>query len=100
MTPAFDAAYREAFTAKLVQAMFDVSAQEIAGEQVHFFRAAELIDVMVTNIAILMRDSEAVATPGRTRQYCDDLARKLQRRIAEAKQTTVPFETVNQDRTN
>ncbi len=100
MTPTFDPAYRDAFTAKLVQAMFDVSHREIDGEAVHFIRAAELIDSMVSNIAILMRDSEASATPGRTRQFCDDLARKLQRRIGEAKQTAVPFETVNQDRTN
>lgn len=95
MTAAFDPAYREAFTAKLVEAMFEVSAQEVDGELIHFIRAAELIDAMVTNIAILMRDSEATATPSRTRQYCDDLARKLQRRIAEAKQTDVPFETMS-----
>ncbi len=100
MTPAFDLAYREAFTAKLVEAMFEVSAQEVDGEKIHFIRAAELIDAMVTNIAILMRDSEASATPGRTRQYCDDLARRLQRRIAEAKQTDVPFETICPDRSN
>lgn len=100
MTAAFDTAYREAFTAKLVEAMFEVSAQEVNGERIHFIRAAELIDAMVTNIAILMRDCEASATPGRTRQYCDELARKLQRRIAEAKQTDVPFETLTVGSTN
>jgi len=98
--PTFDTAYRDAFAKRLTKAIFDVSMREIDGQTVCYMRAAELIDAMITNAAILMRDSEGTSTPARTRQFCDELARKLQRRIAEAKRSDVPFETVNADWTH
>lgn len=89
-----DKAYQARFTNGLLGLMMETGMTETAGTRVAYMPAGEIIDTFVTTIALLMRDSEATANPRKTRETCDQLARKLQTRINAAKQQPSPFETM------
>lgn len=95
MNVPLDRAYQARFTDGLVKLMIDISLTEtVDGQRIAMVQTAEIVDAMLTHIAVLMADSEATSTNSRTREFCDDLARKLQRRVNQAKQHESPFDAV------
>lgn len=91
-----DKEYQQRFSNGIIELMMTTGMTETGGQRVAYMPAAEIIDTFVTVMGLLLRDSEGTATPKRTRETCDDLARRLQRRINEAKRTDSPFTTVPQ----
>lgn len=95
MNDGIDKAYQERFTNGLLKVMIETSIVESDdGQRTSIIRSAEVIDAMVTLAAMLLSTSEATASPTKTRATADEIARKLRRRIAEAKNSRMPFETV------
>lgn len=90
-----DKAFQERFTTGLLQLMVDITVTEEAdGTRTAVVPAAECIDAMLSAMAVLLRDSEATATPTKTREMCNVLASKLRKRILAAKQQPAPFATI------
>jgi hypothetical protein len=90
-------AYKERLTTAILEALMTTGmTQQDGGQRVAVLPAEQIIDVMTTTMAVLMRDSEATASPSRCRAFCNEVARKLQRRIGEAKKVPSPFDTVLQ----
>jgi hypothetical protein len=89
-----DKEYQERFTNGLIKLMFETSMD--AERKVAMVRSYECIDAMMTTIAMLSATSQATASPSKTREYCDIIARKIQRRIGEAKLQPMPFETITE----
>ncbi|WP_174300704.1 hypothetical protein [Caulobacter sp. S45] len=62
-------------------------------------RVGEIVNVMLDLQAMMLADSGATATPTKTREFCSDFARRLQRKIAHAKKLYAaghkPFQTVH-----
>lgn len=80
---------------ELLRAIIAVSVVDEPGQpRTAFVRSFEVIDSMLSMIAILSATSVETATPAKTRALCDQIARKLQRRINAAKDQPSPFETV------
>ncbi len=95
-----DKAYQEKFTTALLGLLMETGMTETDGQRVAYMPAAEIIDTFVTVMGLLLRDSEGTATPKRTREFCDEIARRLQRRINEAKRADTPFTTTHQGAPN
>jgi signal recognition particle receptor subunit beta len=93
-----DRAYQARFTEALMEAIMTVSIVEEPGQpRAAFVRSGEVIDSMLSMIALLSSTSLETKTPAKTRALCDQLARKLQRLIATAQRSPVPFETINSE---
>lgn len=87
--------YRERIATAVLEAITVNSIIEASdGSRVAAILSAEVVDVLSTTIAIIAAGSEACSTPTKVRQFCDDLARRIQRRIAEAKRVGTPFENM------
>ena len=89
-----DHAWQERFSTELLQTLFRVSMVENGGQRTALVRSYEAIDAMLTLIALLSATSTETRTPGQTRRLCDELAKKIRRRIAEAQRQPAPFETI------
>ncbi|MCG7348198.1 hypothetical protein [Sphingomonas sp. ACRSK] len=93
-----DHAYQARFTEALMQAIMTVSIVDEPGQpRAAFVRSGEVIDAMLSMIALLSSTSVETKTPAKTRALCDKLARKLQRLIAAAQRSPSPFETINSE---
>jgi hypothetical protein len=91
-----DRAYQARFTEALMEAIMTVSIVDEPGQpRTAFVRSGEVIDSMLSMIALLSSTSVETRTPAKTRAVCDQLARKLQRLIAGAQRSPSPFETIN-----
>ncbi|TVV74699.1 hypothetical protein [Sphingomonas solaris] len=77
-----DRAYTGKLEAGVMRAIVDASMTEQAGERVAFLMSAEIVDVLVGVVAGVVSGSESCASPSSRRRFCDELARRLQRRIA------------------
>jgi hypothetical protein len=89
-----DKEYQARFSSGIIELMMTTGMTETNGQRVAYMPAGEIIDTFVTVMGLLLRDSEGTATPARTRQTCDEIARKLQRRVNEAKRADSPFTTM------
>lgn len=90
-----DQEYQQRFSSELIRTIMTVSLIEQPGQpRACFIRSGEIIDSMLLMIAVLSATSVETATPAKTRALCDELARKLQRRINSAKLQPSPFETI------
>lgn len=77
-----DRAYTGKLEAGVMRAIVDASMTEQAGERVAFLMSAEIVDVLVGVVAGVVSGSEFCASPSSRRRFCDEVARRLQRRIA------------------
>ena len=63
------------------------------------WRVGEIINVMTTITAMLVADSPVTDSPTKTREFCVDWSKQLQRRISAAKRQYAaghkPFKTIN-----
>jgi hypothetical protein len=83
------------FTAGLIKLVITSGLTEQPdGTRAAIIPAGDIVDTMITFMGIMLRDSEGTRTPTQTRKTTDELARKLQRRIYEAKAQESPFETL------
>ena len=89
------AAYRDRIMAGVTEAIIVNSITEVEGVKTSMVMSGEVIDVMLTTIAAFAAGSEACASPVKTRKLCDEFARKLQRRIAEARNMNTGFEHIH-----
>lgn len=77
-----DRTYAGKLEAGVVQAIVDASMTDQAGERIAFLMSAEIVDVLVGVVAGVVSGSELCASPSSRRRFCDEVARRLQRRIA------------------
>lgn len=90
-----DQAYQDRFTEELIRIIMTVSIVDQPGQpRAAFVRSYEIIDSMLSMIAVLSATSVETASPSKTRALCDHIARKLQKRINAAKDAPSPFETI------
>ena len=83
-----DRSYTGKLEAGVVQAIVDASITDQGGERVAFLMSAEIVHVLVNVVAGVVSGSELCATPSSRRRFCDELARRLQRRIAGFQERT------------
>lgn len=96
-----DEAYKARLTNGLLGALMRAGpTTDSEGVKTVVLPSAEIIDVMTTIIALLLRDSEGTATPTKTRRMVDEIARKLRARIVAAKKADSPFTTMQIGVTN
>lgn len=95
-----DAEYQERFAEGLLDLIIKSSIVEVDGQRIGMIRGAEVIDTMLSTIAVLSAGSAETASASKTRRLCDEIARKLQRRIGEAQRQPSPFETIIPGATN
>lgn len=96
-----DLAYQARFTDELLRAIMDASIVDQPGQaRAAIVRSYEVVDSMLSMIAILSATSTETETPAKTRALCDQIARKLQKRINAAKQQPSPFETYSPEGVN
>lgn len=94
MTAGADKEFQDRFTNGLIKLMIESAMVEgDDGQRTAMIPAGEVIDTMLTTMAMLLSTSEATASPTKTRATVDDLARRLRMRIGEAKNCPMPFET-------
>jgi hypothetical protein len=87
-----DKAYQERFTEGLMTLIIQTSIIEQPDQpRTAMIRAYELIDSMLSMIAVLSATSAETSSPTRTRALCDEMARKLRIRTNEAKLLPSPF---------
>ena len=90
-----DQAYQDRFSDELMRTIMRVSIVDQPGQpRTAMLRSYELVDSMLSMIAVLSATSTETASPSKTRALCDELARKLQRRINAAKEQPSPFDHV------
>lgn len=75
--------YRERLSEGIIEAIMRAGMSE-DGKVTHIM-SGEIVDELVSCIAFVSHTSDACSSPSATRKFCDDWARKLQRRIAAAK---------------
>lgn len=78
----FDRAYTGKLEAGIIRAIVDASMTDQAGERVAFLMSAEIVDVLIGIAAGVVAGSDSCASPAARRRFCDELARRLQRRIS------------------
>lgn len=76
--------YREAFRTGLFELILVISKSEDG--HTAMVQAGEIIDEMLTAIALLGHGSAEVSSPAKMRRKCDDLARTIQRRMSAFQQ--------------
>jgi hypothetical protein len=75
-----DEEYRKALSTALTKAIMETSLD--AETRVIAVRSGEVIDAMVDQIAFYAASSETCQSPAKAREFCDETARRLRKRIA------------------
>lgn len=73
--------YREEFSKGLFELIMRISLSEDG--RTSMVQAGEIIDEMLSAIALLGHGSAEVSTPAKMRKKCDELARTIQKRMSE-----------------
>jgi hypothetical protein len=73
--------YKVALRTKLAEAIL-TTGREGPGHPTIVF-SAEAVDELLCIIALVIHNSAEVDTPSKSRKFCDEIARKLQKRISE-----------------
>jgi hypothetical protein len=71
--------YREEFSKGLFELIMRVSMTD--GGRTSMVQAGEIVDEMLSALALLCHGSAEVNTPAKMRKKCDELARTLQKRM-------------------
>ena len=99
MSARLDPAYMGKLTDGIMAAIIDASLVDQGGGPTAMVMNAEVIEVLTTTIAGFVAGSSCVATQAQLRQFCDQLAARLQCRIAGFQQHIAehgaPFPTID-----
>jgi len=93
--PAAVAAYKQRIADGFIETVLRESViVQPDGNRVAAVLSAEVTDVAIMTIAMIVAGSEACSSPTKTRAFCDQVASSLRKRIAEAQRAGSPFETI------
>lgn len=99
MTAKPDQEYRADVEQAVIRAVFEASIVEAGGRRRAVIRSGEAVDALLTVIASVVASGEDLQTPRARREFADQIARSLQRKIgafqAYAATNGTPFQTVS-----
>jgi hypothetical protein len=75
--------YRQKVESAMIKALFDASIIEHDGQRTAALLSGEIVAACLNMIAMVTAGSSVTGSPTKNRIFCDDLAKRLRKRMAE-----------------